>query len=117
MNLGFYPFLYIFIEIITRQTNNYKIKLMRKSILVLATAFTLTAFFTSCRDTKKESDDMEMSDDMDGMHDDMDNVGDDLEEAADDTGDAIENAADETGDALENAANEVEAEVEGTDDM
>ncbi len=113
MKLGSYTFLLIFIEIFTRQTNNYKIKLMRKSILVLATAFTLTAFFTSCRDTKKESDNMEMSDDMD----DMDDVGDDLEDAVDDTGDAIENAANETGDAVENAANEVEAEVEGTDDM
>ena len=36
---------------------------MRKSILVLATAFTLTAFFTSCRDTKKANDDMEQGND------------------------------------------------------
>tara|TARA_R100000935_G_scaffold42738_1_gene64729 strand:- start:1319 stop:1567 length:249 start_codon:yes stop_codon:yes gene_type:complete len=81
---------------------------MKKSILILATAFTLSAFFTSCRDTAKESEDTEMSDDMN-------DVGDDLEEAADDTGDAIENAANETGEAVDNAANEVGEELDGDD--
>jgi len=83
---------------------------MKKPIVMFALMLSMGVFFTSCRETNKnETDDMEMTDDMD-------DVENDLEEAADDTGDAIENAANETGDAVENAANEVENEVENNDD-
>jgi hypothetical protein len=81
---------------------------MKKSILVLATVFMFTAFFTSCREENKEKHEMEMSDDMD-------NMGNDLEDAADDTGDAIEEAADKTGKAIEKTAKKVEDEFEGDD--
>jgi len=94
---------------------------MKKSILVLATAFSLSAVFTSCRDTNKEGDKMEVSDDMDDvaddMEDDMDDVADDVEDAANDAGDAVDNAANDVGDAVSKGANEVENEVEGNDDM
>jgi len=85
---------------------------MKKSILVLATAFSLSAVFTSCRDTNKtdSEDKMEVSDDMD-------DVGDDVEDAANDVGDAVDNAANDVGDAVDKGANKVESEVEGTDDM
>jgi gas vesicle protein len=85
---------------------------MKKSILVLATVFMFTAFFTSCRDENKEKHEMEMSDDMDHM-------GDDLEDAADDTGDAIKRAADDVGDAVEEGVDEVKENTGtgGTDDM
>ncbi|HZJ35602.1 MAG TPA: hypothetical protein VFD29_03165 [Gillisia sp.] len=81
---------------------------MKKSILVLACVFMFTAFFTSCREEKKEKHEMEMSDDMDHM----DN---DLEDAADDTGDAIKKAADKTGKAIEKTAKKVEDKLEGDD--
>jgi gas vesicle protein len=85
---------------------------MKKSILVLATAFIFTAFFTSCREENKEKHEMEMSDDMNDM-------GDDLEDAADDTGDAIEKAANDVGDAVEEGVDEVKENTGtgGNDDM
>lgn len=81
---------------------------MKKSILVLATVFLFSSFFTSCRDESNEKHEMEMSDDMDRM-------GDDLEDAADDTGDAIKKAADKTGKAIEKTAKKVGDKLEGDD--
>jgi len=82
---------------------------MKKSILVLASVFMFTAFFTSCREENKEKHEMEMS------SDDMDHMGDDMDDAADHTGDAIEKAADKTGKAIEKTAKKVEDEFEGDD--
>lgn len=76
---------------------------MKKSILILATAFTVSAFFTSCRETNQERNDIEVTDDV---NDDLDNVGNDLENAAEDVGNSIENGA-----------QEVEDEIEGNDDL
>lgn len=81
---------------------------MKKSILVLATVFLFSAFFTSCRDESKEKHEMEMNDDRD-------NLSKDLKDAADDTGDAIKKAADETGKAIEKTAKKVENEFKGDD--
>ena len=81
---------------------------MKKSILVLASVFVFSAFFSSCRNENKEKHEMEMSDDMD-------NMGDDLEDAADDTGDAIKKAADKTGKAIEKTAKKVGDKIEGDD--
>ncbi|MCM4160935.1 hypothetical protein FHG64_05925 [Antarcticibacterium flavum] len=73
---------------------------MKKSILILAAAFTFSSFFTSCRETTNRGSDVEVTDDMD----DLDDVGDDLEDAADDVGRSIEEGA-----------NEVEREVRSDD--
>lgn len=81
---------------------------MKKSILVLASVFIFSAFFTSCREENKEKHEMEMSDDMDHM-------GNDIEDAADDTGDAVKKAADKTGKAIEKTAEKVEDKFEGDD--
>lgn len=70
---------------------------MKKSILVLAAAFTFSAFFTSCRETHEEKTEVE-------VRDDLDDVGDDIEDAAEDVGNSIEEGA-----------NEVEQEIR-TDD-
>lgn len=59
---------------------------MKKVILTLAVAFTLSTAFVSCRDTNKKSDDVENA---------MDDVADDVEDAMDDAGDAIEEGVDE----------------------
>ncbi len=75
---------------------------MKKSILILATAFTFSAFFTSCREVNEEKNEIEVNDDMD----DLDDVGDDIERAADDAGNAVERAA-----------QDVEDEIEGNDDL
>jgi len=85
---------------------------MKKSILVLATVFMFTAFFTSCREENKEKQEMEMNDDMDHM-------GNDLEDAADDTGDAIKKAAEDVEDAVEEGVDEVKENTGtgGTDDI
>lgn len=69
---------------------------MKKSILVLAAVFTFSSFFTSCRETNQERNEVEINND--------------------DLGDDLENAADDAGDAIERGANEVEEEIEGTDD-
>lgn len=67
---------------------------MKKSILILAVAFTFSAFFTSCREVNEEKTEVEMSDDMDDM-DHMDDTGDAIEDAADDVGDAVNEGVDE----------------------
>jgi len=79
---------------------------MKKSILILATAFTFSAFFTSCRETTEEKNEIEVNDDMDDLNDDLDDVGNDIERAADDAGNAVERAA-----------QDVEDEIEGNDDL
>lgn len=61
---------------------------MKKSILILAAAFTFSSFFTSCRETTQRTDDVEVTDDLDDL-------GDDLEDAADDAGRTIEEGANE----------------------
>lgn len=58
---------------------------MKKSILILAAAFTFSSFFTSCRETTERTDDVEVTDDL----------GDDIEDAADDAGRSIEEGANE----------------------
>ena len=78
---------------------------MKKSILILATAFTFSAFFTSCREVNEEKNKIEVNDDMDDV-DDLDDLGDDIEDAVDDTGNAVERAA-----------QDVEDEIEGNDDL
>jgi hypothetical protein len=85
---------------------------MKKSILMLASVFMFSAFFTSCRDENKDKHEMEMNDDMDHMEN-------DLEDAVDDTGDAIEKAADDVGDAVEEGYDEIKENTGtgGTDDM
>ncbi len=72
---------------------------MKKSVLILAAAFTFSSFFTSCRETTTERNDVEVTDDLD-------DVGDDLEDAVDDVGNSVERAAED-----------VENEVEGNDDL
>lgn len=59
---------------------------MKKSILILAAAFTFSAFFTSCRETNQRVDDVEVNDDLDDL-------GDDLEDAVDDVGRSIDEGA------------------------
>lgn len=76
---------------------------MKKSILILATAFTFSAFFTSCRETSNRTDDVEVTDDV---NDDLDDAGDGLERTVDD----VESTIDE-------GANEVETEIERNDDL
>ncbi|CAN5322479.1 hypothetical protein BH23BAC2_BH23BAC2_04510 [soil metagenome] len=61
---------------------------MKKSVLILATAFTFSAFFTSCREVNEERTEVEVNDDLD-------DIGDDIERAADDVGNSIERAADD----------------------
>ena len=75
---------------------------MKKSILILATAFIFSAFFTSCREVNEEKNEIEVTDDMD----DLDDVGEDVEDAVDDAGNAVERAA-----------QDVEDEIEGNDDQ
>lgn len=72
---------------------------MKKSILILATAFTLSAFFTSCRETTTRTDDVEVTDDLD------------------DAGDELERTVDDVESTIEEGANEVENEIEGNDDL
>ncbi len=60
---------------------------MKKYVLILATAFTFSAFFTSCRETN-ESTEVEVNDDLE-------EVGEDIEDAAEDVGNSIEKAADD----------------------
>ncbi len=84
---------------------------MRKSILILATAFTFSAFFTSCRETTEEKNEIEVNDDMDDL-DDVDDM-DDMDDVEND----IERAADDAGNAVEEAAQDVEDEIEGNDDL
>lgn len=81
---------------------------MKKSILILATAFTFSAFFTSCREVNEEKNEIEVNDDMDDLDDldDLDDVGNDIEDAVDDAGNAVERAA-----------QDVEDEIEGNDDL
>ena len=62
---------------------------MKKSILILALAFTFSAFFTSCREVNEEKTEVEIN------SDDMDDVGDAIEDAADDVGDAVKEGVDE----------------------
>lgn len=76
---------------------------MKKSILILATAFTFSAFFTSCRETTTDSNEVEMTDDV---NDDLDNIEND-----------VENAAEDVGNSIEDGANEVEDEIQGNDDL
>lgn len=73
---------------------------MKKSILILAAAFTFSAFFTSCRETA-ETERTETE-----VNEDLNEVGNDVERAAEDVGNTIEEGA-----------NEVEQEIEGTDDL
>ncbi len=96
-------------------------KEMKRPIVMFALVLSMGVFFTSCRDTSKENetDDMEMSDDMDDVSDDMDDVSDDMDDVNDDmnsVGNDIEQAADDAGDAVKNAAKDVKDEVEGNDD-
>lgn len=72
---------------------------MKKSILILATAFTFSVFFTSCRETNEERTEVEVNDDLDNAEED------------------IERAAEDVGNSVENAAEEVEQEIEGNDDL
>jgi len=76
---------------------------MKKSILILVAAFTFSSFFTSCRETTTERNDVEVTDDL---NDDLDDLGNDIEDAADDVGNSIERAA-----------QDVEDEIEGNDDI
>ena len=62
---------------------------MKKLVLSLALLFTFSSAFVSCRDTKKETIEVNVDDAMD-----------DVEDAIDDAGDAIEDAADDVEDAL-----------------
>lgn len=59
---------------------------MKKSILILAVAFTFSAFFTSCREVNEEKTEVEIN---------SDDLGDDIEDAADDVGDAVKEGVDE----------------------
>ncbi|MFO7720094.1 MAG: hypothetical protein R6W85_06620 [Gillisia sp.] len=85
---------------------------MKKSILILAVAFTFSVFFTSCREVNKEKTEIEISDDMD-------DAGSTIEDAADDVGDAVEEAANAVGDAVSDGVDEVKEKTGtgGTDDM
>ncbi len=60
---------------------------MKKSIFILAAAFTFSVFFTSCRDVNEEKTEVEIISD--------DDAGDAIEDAADDVGDAIDEGVDE----------------------
>lgn len=79
---------------------------MKKIILSLAVVFTLSTVFTSCRDTKKETIEINTDD------------ADDIEDALDDAGDAIEDAVDDTGDAINEGVDEIKENTGngGTDD-
>ncbi|MGJ8667368.1 MAG: hypothetical protein ACSHW7_13440 [Patiriisocius sp.] len=66
---------------------------MKKIILTLAVIATLGTTLVSCRDTKKETIEVEVSDDAEGAID-------DVEDAMDDAGDAIEDAADDVEDVI-----------------
>lgn len=75
-----------------------------KKLIYSAFALMMVVSISSCRETaNNDTDDMEMSDDID--------------DAMDDAGDAIEDAADETAEEVDEAAQEVEDELEGNDDM
>lgn len=69
---------------------------MKKSILILATAFTFSAFFTSCRETNERTE-VEVNDDLDNVEEDLERTTEDVERS------------------IEEGANEVEQEVR-TDD-
>ncbi|GEQ86883.1 hypothetical protein ULMS_23910 [Patiriisocius marinistellae] len=66
---------------------------MKRIFLTLAAVAVLGTTFVSCRDTKKETIEVEVTDDAD-------DVADDIEDAIDDAGDAIEDAADDVEDAI-----------------
>lgn len=59
-------------------------------ILVLFTMSTAVTTFTSCRENKSASEQ-------------LDDAGDNIEDGVEDAGDAIEDGAEETGDAIEDA--------------
>jgi hypothetical protein len=65
---------------------------MKKTILILAIAFTLGTFFTSCRQTNKEQDGLEVTDDI---NDDLENVDRDLERDNSEFEDSIQPPANE----------------------
>ena len=85
---------------------------MKKSILILAVAFTFSAFFTSCREEKKENTKIE-------VRYDTDDTGNDIEDAAEDVGDAIKGAADDVGDAVKKGVDDVKdkTRTKRTDDL
>lgn len=85
---------------------------MKKSILILAAAFTFSSFFTSCRETADEETEVELregEDELDTQENDLE-TEDDLE-STDQDGD-IENT-------LEEGVNEVgeNTGIDGTDDV
>lgn len=74
---------------------------MKKLVLIFVAAFTLSTFFTSCREVNEDRTRVEANDDVD----DLDDLGEDIERAADDVGNSIERAADD-----------IENEIDRTDD-
>ncbi len=67
---------------------------MKKVILLFALLFTVSSSFISCRETRNEDTDVEVTDDLD-------NVDEDIEDAAEDVGDGIEDGVDEVGDEVD----------------
>lgn len=68
---------------------------MKKSLLILAAVFTFSTFFTSCRETEAEREEVELTDDVE-------NAGEEIERAAEDVGNSIEEGANDIEQELEN---------------
>jgi len=89
---------------------------MKKSILILAAAFTFSSFFTSCRETADEETEVEIMEGEEELNEDLDLQEDELDtendlESTEQDGD-IENA-------IEEGVNEVgeNTGIDGTDDV
>jgi hypothetical protein len=53
---------------------------MKRIALLFALLFTFSSAFMSCRETEREADDIEVSDDLEEVGDDLEDMGDDLED-------------------------------------
>lgn len=56
---------------------------MRRIALIFALLFTFSSAFISCRETEREADDVEVSDDMEEVEEDFEEAGEELEEEID----------------------------------
>lgn len=69
---------------------------MKKILITMIFAFTLSTVFTGCREEKSPEEKVEAA--LENVSEDLENAADDVKDAAEDLQDEIEEAAEEAGD-------------------